>query len=78
MDEVKAIKTDCLENPEQKLWIATRNMVEVRNIFNHIKGLGYKDRPDYELVRNNLKSILNCNKGIPPIVYVNHNSQFLI
>jgi hypothetical protein len=45
-------------------------MVEVRNIFNHIKSLNYKDRPNYELIRNNLKSILNVNMEIPTIVYV--------
>ncbi len=70
MDEVKTIKTECLGQPEEKLWIATRNMVEVRNIFNHIKSLNYKDRPNYELIRNNLKSILNVNVEIPAIVYV--------
>jgi hypothetical protein len=70
MDEVKAIKTECLGKPEEKLWIATRHMVEVRNIFNHIKSLNYKDRPNYELIRNNLKSILNVNMEIPTIVYV--------
>jgi hypothetical protein len=61
MDEVKTIKTDCMSKPEEKLWIATKNMVEVKNIFNHIKSLNYKDRPNYELIRNNLKSILNVN-----------------
>jgi hypothetical protein len=45
-------------------------MVEVRNIFNHIKSLGYKDKPNYEVIRNNLKSILNSNMEIPPIVFV--------
>ena len=61
MDEVKTIKTDCMSKPEEKLWIATKHMVEVKNIFNHIKSLNYKDRPNYELIRNNLKSILNVN-----------------
>jgi hypothetical protein len=70
MDEVKAIKTDCMGSPEEKLWVATRHMVEVRNIFNHIKSLGYKDKPHYEVIRNNLKSILNSNMEIPPIVFV--------
>lgn len=70
MDEVKAIKTDCLSKPEEKLWIATKEMIEVRNIFAHIKTLGYKERPNYQLIRNNLKSILNTNMEIPPIVYV--------
>jgi hypothetical protein len=46
-DEVKAIKTACLGKPEEKLWIATKHMVEVRNIFYHIKSLNYKDRPNY-------------------------------
>jgi hypothetical protein len=37
----------------------------VRNIFDHIKSLEYRDRPDYDLIRNNLKSIMACGEDIP-------------
>ena len=55
MDEVKAIKTQCLDNPERLLWNATKNIQEVKNIFYHLKKLEYKDKPDYEYIRNQLK-----------------------
>ncbi len=65
MDEVKNIKTDCLNNPEEKLWIVTKNIPEVRNIFLHLKSLNYKDQPSYVYIRNQLKSILNRNQDVP-------------
>lgn len=40
-------------------------MAQVRNIFDHIKSLEYKDRPNYELIRNNLKSIMADGENIP-------------
>ena len=58
MDEVKNIKQDCLSNPEEKLWIVSKEIPEVRNIFYHIKDLTYRDKPNYALIRNQLKSIL--------------------
>jgi hypothetical protein len=65
MDEVKNIKTDCLNNPEEKLWIVTKNIPEVKNIFFHLKSLNYKDQPSYAYIRGQLKSILNRNLEIP-------------
>ena len=65
MDEVKNIKKACFDQPHEKLWIATKQVTEVRNIYFHLKSLEYKDRPNYELIRNNLKSILGNNEGIP-------------
>lgn len=65
MDEVKNIKTECLNNPEEKLWIATKDVQEVKNIFYHLRSLTYKDIPNYELIRNQLKSILSKNIEIP-------------
>jgi septation ring formation regulator EzrA len=67
MDEVRAIKHECLiVNPEVKLWRgATKNLEEVRNIFNHLMSLRYEDKPSYSLIRDNLKSILNKNQTIP-------------
>ena len=66
MDEVKNIKQDCISSPEEKLWIVTKNIPEVKNIFHHIKDLSYKDKPNYQLIRNQLKSILQNNQDIPP------------
>jgi hypothetical protein len=47
MDEVKNIKTECLSNPEEKLWIVTKDLIEVKNIYYHLMRLSYKDKPDY-------------------------------
>lgn len=65
MEEVKNIKTECLNNPEEKLWIATKDCPEVKNIFYHLKDLSYKDIPDYKYIRNQLKNILERNTEIP-------------
>ncbi|CDW83244.1 serine threonine protein kinase [Stylonychia lemnae] len=65
MEEVKNIKTECLNNPEEKLWIATKDCPEVKNIFYHLKDLSYKDIPDYKFIRNQLKNILERNTEIP-------------
>jgi hypothetical protein len=54
---VKKIKTQCLEDPEKYLWIATKDIQEVKNIFYHLKKLNYADRPDYEFIKNELKNI---------------------
>jgi hypothetical protein len=63
MDEVRAIKTECIMiNPKEKLWRGpTRNVEEVRVIFNHLMALRYEDKPDYSLIRENLRSILARN-----------------
>jgi len=57
MDEVKNIKTECLSNPEEKLWIVTKDIPEVKLIFNHIQSLGYKDKPNYSYIKLQLQSI---------------------
>lgn len=51
MEEVKNIKTECLNNPEEKLWIVTKDVPEVKHIFHHLKKLKYEDVPDYAFVR---------------------------
>ncbi len=51
MDAVKCIKTRCLDNPEQHLWIKTKNIPEVKEIFYHIKSLQYGDKPDYNRIK---------------------------
>jgi len=66
MDEVKAIKTRCLENPQRYLWNATKNLNEVRNIFYHIQGLGYACKPNYEYIKQNLICIYEKNQVIYP------------
>jgi hypothetical protein len=65
MEEVKNIKHECLSKPEEKLWIVTKDVIEVKKIFAHLKGLSYKDRPDYNFIRNQLRSILSKNLEIP-------------
>jgi hypothetical protein len=68
MEEVRIIKTDCLQNPNEKLWrSATRDIEEVRTIFYHLQSLEYGDKPDYALIRNNLKNILQRSIPIPRI-----------
>jgi len=66
MEEVRRMKTDCiLVNPEEKLWRGpTKNILEVRTIFHHIMSLKYEDKPNYGLIRENLKSILTKNLHI--------------
>lgn len=54
---MKEIKTQCLENPETHLWHVTKDIQEVKNIFYHLKKLNYADKPDYDFIRNELKSI---------------------
>jgi hypothetical protein len=44
------IKDECIMNPEERLWVQTRHMVEVRNMFNHISSLQWKSRPNYDLI----------------------------
>lgn len=71
MDEVKTIKTQCLGNPAKHLWIATKDIPEVKSIFYHLKGLEYKDQPDYSFIRNELKKIYGRSIEIeqPLIIY---------
>jgi len=64
MDEVKEIKTNCLNNPERMLWDKTKNIEEVRNIFYYIKGLKYQDMPDYQRIKGQLISIYERNQPI--------------
>jgi hypothetical protein len=66
MDEVRDIKTQCLMvSPNEKLWRGpTKHIPEVRHIFHHLMSLKYEDKPDYALIRNNLKNILATNDPI--------------
>lgn len=68
MDEVKNIKIECLGNPTEKLWHETKNYEEVKIIFDHLNRLQYKDKPDYELVRNQLKCIACKGQEIPALI----------
>ena len=59
MNEVGDIKAKALSDPENFLWKSnTREMKEVRNIFNKIKELGYSDRPDYDFIKGQLNILL--------------------
>mmetsp|Transcript_12554 Transcript_12554/g.12349 ORF Transcript_12554/g.12349 Transcript_12554/m.12349 type:complete len:197 (-) Transcript_12554:1194-1784(-) len=65
MDEVKNIKIECLGNPHEKLWHETKGINEVKVIFDHLNRLQYADKPDYALIRNQLKNIITRNMDIP-------------
>lgn len=39
MDQVREIKKQCLSDPEKHLWIATKDILEVKHIFRHLEGL---------------------------------------
>ena len=54
----------------EKLWFETKNKEEVRTIFDHLNSLSYKDRPNYELIRNQLKSISIRNTEIPSPIMI--------
>jgi len=59
VDEVRDIKAKCLANPEALLWRTTTAGVEqIKNIFYAIQKLDYADRPDYELIRQQLLQLL--------------------
>ena len=62
MEQVKEIKTQCLEDPEKYLWVVTKDVQEVKNIFYHLKKLNYSDKPDYDYIRNELKTIYLRNQ----------------
>jgi hypothetical protein len=52
-----------LSHPDKFLWSSsTKEFPQIKTIFNHIKGLQYEDRPDYQFIRNELKSILHVRK----------------
>lgn len=77
MEEVRVIKHECLMvNPEGKLWRgATKNIPEVRTIFTHLMGLKYEDKPNYQLIRDNLRTILINNQGVSRGLTPNQASQ---
>ena len=64
MEEVKTIKHKCLENPDKHLWIKTKNIPEVKNIFYHLRSLSYTDKPNYSLVKQQLISIYEQNQSM--------------
>lgn len=63
--EVRDLKQLAMENPEQHLWIETREMMGVRAVFNHLRSLTYTSKPDYALIAEQLKNILlsEVNRG---------------
>lgn len=60
VDEVRDVKTACLNDPENMLWkTTTANIPEVRNIFNMLRKLQYADCPDYDYIARQLQQILD-------------------
>ena len=58
-DDVRDTKNVCLSNPENFLWLTTtRDIPEVRTIFQSISKLQYADRPDYDFIRGQLMTML--------------------
>ncbi len=58
-EQVRDVKTRCLANPESLLWkTTTAGVDQIQQIFYSIKKLGYADRPDYELIRQQLLGLL--------------------
>ena len=76
MDAVKSIKTRCLDNPEQYLWIKTKKIPEVKDIFYLIKQLNYGDKPDYNRIRQLLISIYE--KSLPMYVQPSPKYDYLM
>ncbi len=63
MDEVRDIKTKCINSPEAFLWRTTTAAVEpVKQIFYSIQKLAYADRPDYEFIRQQLLQLLQTEE----------------
>lgn len=49
-NEVRDLKINALEQPEEKLWSMTKNMAEIKSIFHSINSLGFDDEPDYKFI----------------------------
>ncbi|CAI2376554.1 unnamed protein product [Moneuplotes crassus] len=59
MSQVQCIKEEALAEPEKYLWSSkTDEVPQIKEIFYHIKGLGYDDTPDYDLLFQILINIL--------------------
>ena len=56
--QVKELKTRCLADPEQHLYSATRAMPQVNRICNEITRLQFKDKPDYQLIKQLIQEII--------------------
>jgi hypothetical protein len=74
-NDVRDLKTKCLDNPERYLWkTSTANMKEIKNIFKSIQRLDYADKPGYEFIREQLTTLLRneeCGRDIKPYPGVN-------
>jgi len=75
MEEVKSLKAECLASPEKLLWVTTKNIPEVKEIFYHLQKLEYRDKPDYMFIRNQLKSIQLRHQEIEPLISVPHHQK---
>lgn len=58
MNEVKLCKEKCLADPDTHLWTEkTVDLPEIKDIYRSINKLEYKDKPDYQFIRNLLLQI---------------------
>lgn len=65
MNQVKEIKEECIKDAKNKLWSSeTEDLIEVREIWESINKLQYKDEPDYSFIRGKLKQIFERTQSI--------------
>eukprot|EP00343_Euplotes_focardii_P012950 CAMPEP_0205834122 /NCGR_PEP_ID=MMETSP0206-20130828/50533_1 /ASSEMBLY_ACC=CAM_ASM_000279 /TAXON_ID=36767 /ORGANISM="Euplotes focardii, Strain TN1" /LENGTH=342 /DNA_ID=CAMNT_0053140993 /DNA_START=685 /DNA_END=1713 /DNA_ORIENTATION=- len=80
MTQVKDIKEECINDPENRLWSKeTEDILEIREIWTSIKSLTYEDQPDYPFIRSKLKQIYEKSQYIPrsnPISPMNYEPGF--
>mmetsp|Transcript_39389 Transcript_39389/g.60211 ORF Transcript_39389/g.60211 Transcript_39389/m.60211 type:complete len:89 (+) Transcript_39389:2425-2691(+) len=80
MDQVKKIKTECLGRPQEKLWNTTKNVEEVRLIYEHIQSLRYEDKPNYGYLKGLLVRIYMKYQPVfeyEKQIYVFDNDQYI-
>lgn len=62
---MKEIKEEWIKDPENKLWSnETEDLPEIREIWEAIKNLQYKDEPDYAFIRAKLKQIFERSQCV--------------
>ena len=71
IDDVKLIKAKCIAEPEKYLWkTTTREMTEMKDIFNDISKLRYADKPDYNFIQEQLSSLLERVDELEPSITI--------
>lgn len=65
---IKERKEQCLSYPNEYLFLTTtKGKKEFSDILNHINGLKYEDRPDYDYIQDKIEKIKN--KQIKKLIY---------